>query len=130
MADHAFEHQLHTLFAEAPLFDDAAAFTLRVESRLDRGWAVRRMAIGTAGLIGGGVAVLQLVGSDWLGRLTSASRISAGEAGRSMGGMLDGVSALAPVLNALPLGGEIVWLIAGLIGLAVALLATRALEQL
>ena len=130
MADHAFERRLQTLFADASGFDDASAFAAGLESRLNRVWAVRRVAIGTAGLIGGGVAVVQLVGSDWLSQLQLASHTSAVEAGRSVGGMLDGVSAFAPVLRLMPLGGEAGWLIAGLVGLAIALLATRALEQL
>lgn len=129
MADYGFERRLQSLFAEAPPFEDSPAFAARVEGRLARSWAVRRMAIGTAGSVGGAVAVIQLVGSDWLGRLELASRTSAAEAGRSVGGVLGGVSALRPVLHALPIGGEAIWLIAGLVGLAIALLATRALEQ-
>lgn len=130
MADQAFEHRLHLQFAEAPAFPDADQFALRIEHRLDRGWAVRRMAIGAAGLIGGGLAVVQLMGSDWLGRVELASRTSAVHAGRGLGGLADGLSALTPVLRAVPLGGEALWLIAGLGALAVALLATRMLEQL
>lgn len=130
MADYAFERRVQALFAETPAYLDAPAFAARVEGRLDRGWAVRRAAIGAAGLVGGGVAVVQLVGSDWLGQLEMASRTSAAQAGRSVGGVLDGVAMFAPLLHALPLGGEALWLIAGLLGLAVALLATRAIDQL
>ena len=129
MADHAFERRLQQLFAEAPALPDAAIFAARVESRLDRGWTVRSLAIGAAGLVGGSVAVVQLAGSDWIGRVELASRSSAAQAEKSVGGVVGGFVNVGAVLRSLPVGGETVWLIAGLAALAVALLATRALEE-
>lgn len=128
MAEHPFEHRLHRMFAEAPAFPDAGLFAAQLEQRLDRGWTVRSLAIGAAGLVGGGVAVVQALGSDLFGRLELAGRASAGAAGRSVSGLVE-ASAAIPSLGGLAFGGETLWLIAGLGALAIALIATRLLEQ-
>lgn len=130
MGDFSFEARLQRLFAEVPPFADSPAFAAQVEARLDRGWAVRRVAIAAAGLLGGGIAVVQLVGSDLPGRLELASRSSTVAAGRQVGLAVEGLGRLTPAFRALPLGGETLWLIAGLGALALALLATRVIEEL
>lgn len=129
MAETSFEYRLQRLFNETPAFEDAAEFTTRVEGRLDRGWTARRLAIGVAGLVGGGVAVAQTLGSDLFGRLELAGQASAGIAGRGVGGLFQSASALSPMLQVVPIGGEVLWLVAGLGALAIALLATRLMEQ-
>lgn len=129
MAEHPFEHRLQRLFAETPVFTDATLFAGVVEQRLDRGWTARSLAIGLAGLIGGAVAVIQALGSDLFGRLELAGRASAGAAGRGVSGLVE-ASSLLPAITAFPLQGETFWLIAGLGALAIALIATRLIEQL
>lgn len=130
MADHGFERRLQQLFNEAPAFPDAGAFAAQVEGRLDRGWALRRTAVGVAGALGGALALMQVAGSGWFSRLEIATRSSASEAERHVGGVFSGLANLSPALRAVPIGGEVVWLIAGLAALAVGLLATRALEEI
>jgi hypothetical protein len=72
VADIDFERRLERLFAEAPSFADAQAFALRVESRLDRGWAARRWMIGVAGVAGGLIGVSQLFVSNVFAQVGSA----------------------------------------------------------
>ena len=51
MDDPAFEMRLSRMFAEAPHYPDAVLFASEVESRLGRGWALRRVLIAAAGAI-------------------------------------------------------------------------------
>jgi hypothetical protein len=129
MDDPAFESHLGRLFAEAPSYPDSPLFAASVESRLGRGWALRRVLIAAAGVAGGLIAVAQIVGSGLAARIGGASRVV--ESAR------EGLSHLplpvAPQLSALgdlPFGGEVVWLVVGLAVLAGALLAGRSIEDI
>jgi hypothetical protein len=120
---------LSRLFAEAPQYPDARLFAGEIESRLGRGWALRRVLIAAAGVTGGLIAVGQLIGSGLVARLDGASHmVSAARAG------FDHLPLpIAPQLSMLkdmPFGGEVVWLVAGLAVLAAALLAGRSIEDL
>jgi len=127
--DPAFEMRLGRLFAEAPQYPDTQLFASQIESRLGRGWALRRVLIAAAGAIGGLIAVGQVIGSGLLARIDGASRM--------MSAARHGFSHLpAPVapqlsfLSEMPFGGEVVWLVIGLAVLAGALLAGRSLEEI
>ena len=61
MSDPSFEHQLGRLFAEPPSLTGHVEFTAAVQARLERGWAMRRILIGAAGVVGGLVAAGLLV---------------------------------------------------------------------
>lgn len=129
MDDPAFEMRLSRMFAESPPFPDSVLFASEVESRLGRGWALRRVLIAAAGAVGGLIAICQIVGSGLAARLNGASRVM--EAAR------DGVShlpsPLATPLSAfgdMPFGGEVLWLVAGLAVLAGALLVGRSIEDI
>jgi hypothetical protein len=76
MADE-FERRLERLFGEAPFFADAEVFAQGIEQRLDRGWNIRSVLIGTAGLMGGVVGVSQLLMSNFFQRMGEASEGSA-----------------------------------------------------
>ena len=125
MAELEFEHRLSRLFAEAPAFADADRFARRVETRLDRAWALRRALIGIAGLGGGVVAAGQMLGS----RLVD--RAAAGLSEVSLTSVLQGARALGGLrfLADLPVGAEVMWTAAGLAVLAVVLVAARAIEE-
>ena len=124
MADPDFEARLLRLFAEAPDLADADGFARRIETRLDRSWTWRRLLIGTAGVGGGAIAVAQTVGAHLFDRV-------AGFSGASAAAVSQGAKTLSqlPLLSALPIGGEVLWVGAGLAVLAVVLVATRALEN-
>jgi len=129
MDDPAFEMRLSRMFAEAPHYPDAVLFASEVESRLGRGWALRRVLIAAAGAVGGLIAIGQIVGSGLAARLSGASRLL--EAAR------DGVSHLpSPISTPLsafgdmPFGCEALWLVAGLAVLAGALLVGRSIEDI
>jgi hypothetical protein len=125
MADPDFETRLIRLFAQAPEFVDSDGFAQRVESRLDRSWTVRRLLIGAAGVGGGAIAVAQTIGAHLFDRV-------AGFSGASVAAFSQGARTLSqlPLVTALPIGGEVMWVGAGLAVLAVVLVATRALENL
>ena len=76
MADE-FERRLERLFGEAPFFADAEVFAQGIDQRLDRGWNIRSVLIGTAGLMGGVVGVSQLLMSNFFQRMGEASEGSA-----------------------------------------------------
>ena len=68
MADE-FERRLERLFGEAPFLADTEVFAQGVEQRLDRGWNIRSVLIGAAGLMGGVVGVSQLLMSNFFQRM-------------------------------------------------------------
>ncbi len=126
MADLDFETRLERMFAQPPAFADADAFARRVESRLDRSWTVRRWAIGAAGLAGGIVATGQVIGSN-------VSQRMQGLGTEAMADLSSGVRSFGPewkALSLLPVGTEVLWMGAALAIMAVALVATRMLEEL
>jgi hypothetical protein len=129
MSDPAFEMRLHRLFSESPPCPDAPLFAASVESRLSRGWALRRVLIGAAGVVGGSVAVVQIAAAGMGPKLVQAGDLLEGArrafvqtSGRLPGPLSD--------LGQLPFGGEAIWLVAGLAVLAGALLASRSLEEI
>ena len=73
MAELDFERRLERLFADAPELPDARGFTEGVERRLNRGWMARRWLIGVAGVVGGLIGASQLIMSNFLERMESAS---------------------------------------------------------
>lgn len=123
MAEIDFERRLERMFGEAPAFNDNAAFAARVEKRLDRGWATRRVLIWVAGVSGGVVGASQLLVSNLRPSLSSVDLAPAlqltrlDEAGKAM-------SWLSPLA-----GGETMWLIAALALTAVAFGVTRLIEE-
>ncbi len=68
MSADEFDPDIERLFARSPVMPDAALFTAQVERRLQKGSALRGVALGLAGLIGGVVAVRETltvnIGSD------------------------------------------------------------------
>lgn len=130
MADHGFEGELHRMFAESPPMADAGRFAAGVETRLERGWRLRRIMIGGAGLLGGGVAVAQVLTANLGERLGAASQQSLQAAQRGLAQVTLPGSAELANLRALPYGTEVMWLVLGLAVLAAALFATRSVEEL
>ena len=124
MADFEFERRLERLFAQTPTFADSDWFAERVESRLDRSWAMRRIMIGLAGLIGGIIFAGQTLGAGLTQRMQGFGGEVIDQARQSI--------TLAPQWKAasyLPYSTEVLWMGAGLAALAVALIATRAIEE-
>lgn len=126
MADLDFEMRLDRLFAEPPPLADSEDFARRVETRLDRGWNVRTLAIGAAGVVGGVIGAVQLIGSNLLGR---AEVVSASQS-RALGEGLSGLMRAGSNLSALPIGGEALWMAAALGILALAFGITRAMDEI
>ncbi|MDQ0464021.1 hypothetical protein QO010_001792 [Caulobacter ginsengisoli] len=126
MADLDFEMRLDRLFAEPPHLADSEAFAHRVETRLNRGWSLRSLAIGAAGVLGGVIGAGQLISSNLLGQAQAASV-------NQTNAISDGFSNIVKAgsnLSALPIGGEAVWLVAALGILALAFGITRAMDEI
>lgn len=125
MAELDFEMRLDRMFNEPPVMVDAEAFARLVEMRLDRGWNLRQVAIGAAGLVAGLVGVSQLLGSRLLFDAGAATE-------RNATAFSDGVNSLVRAgenISALPFGGEAMWLAAALGAMALAFAVTRAVEE-
>ena len=127
MAEPSFELHLQRLYAQPPALADASAFALRVQRRLDRGWAWRGVLIGVAGVAGGVIAAAQFIASNLVGRASAASRGASLQVHHVLTDLVQQAQALTP-LHTLPLGGEAIWLAAGLAAVGVALLAARVFE--
>ncbi|MEH0196026.1 hypothetical protein V7S57_10345 [Caulobacter sp. CCNWLY153] len=125
MVDRDFDAQLSRLFADPPAFSDAEAFRARVESRLDRGWTLRRLAIGAAGGVAGLFAVGQLITSRFATDLRHAS--SEGVSGVDLG--VDKVMAQVNQFVSTPASVETLWLGAALAAIALTFAITRLVEE-
>jgi hypothetical protein len=125
-----FDLQLQRLFAQAPAMPDAAAFAERLQRRLDRRWAIRRVMITMAGVAGGVITLWQVMSAHLIAQADIASQAPAAQARHAFSVALLRVHMATSVIQALPFGGEALWLIAGLAVMAAALLATRLFETL
>jgi hypothetical protein len=131
MSDPSFEARVQRLFSEHPHYPDAPLFAAEVEHRLSRGWALRRVLIGAAGVAGGLIAVAQIAGAGVVGRFGAADRLARDTASAlhtsaaRIPGPIGGVGQLI-----LPFGGEVLWLVAGLAVLAAALLFSRSIREI
>jgi hypothetical protein len=124
MADPEFETGLAKWFAETPAFADADAFSRRIETRLDRSWALRRVLIGAAGTAGGVIAFGQMLGVHLYQKLESVSLASTSA-------ISEGANAISQLrhVTAQPIGAEVLWTGAAMAVLALVLMATRSLEE-
>ncbi|WP_245863690.1 hypothetical protein [Caulobacter mirabilis] len=125
MAELDFEMTLDRMFHEPPAFPDSEAFAKLVELRLDRGWSVRQIGIGVAGLVAGLVGAFQLVNSRVLVDL-------GGESVRQVALIREGAAGLTRAgegLSSLPVSGEVMWMAVALGVMAVAFAVTRAVEE-
>lgn len=125
MAELDFEMRLDRMFNEPPAMADAEAFARLVEMRLDRGWTLRQVAIGAAGLVAGLFGVSQLLGSRLLFDATEATQRNSVAFTSSLGDIMR----TGENLSALPFGGEAMWLAAALGVMALAFAVTRAVEE-
>lgn len=125
MAELDFEMRLDRMFNEPPVMADAEAFARLVELRLDRGWNLRQVAIGSAGLVAGLVGVSQLLGSGLLFDAGAATQRNATAFTEGLHGLLRA----GGNISALPFGGEVLWLAAALGVMALAFAVTRAVEE-
>jgi len=61
MSADEFDPEIERLFARSPAMPDSALFTARVEQRMQKGSRTRFMVLGTAGVVGGLVAVREVL---------------------------------------------------------------------
>ncbi|WP_430418750.1 hypothetical protein [Phenylobacterium sp.] len=124
MAELDFERRLERLFMDAPELPDAAAFAQRIESKLDRGWNLRRWLIGAAGLTGGVIGASQLFMSNLFERVETAE-----QSARLVGQGLSRVSPSTDMVSALS-GGYGVWIAVALAAVAMFYFASRLIEEM
>ena len=125
MAELDFEMKLDRMFNEPPAMADSEAFARLVELRLDRGWNLRQVAIGGAGMVAGLVGVSQVLGSRLLFDAGEVTQRNANAFTQSVTSMVR----TGENLSALPFGGEAMWLAAALGVMALAFAVTRAVEE-
>lgn len=129
MSEPSFEHQLSRLFAEAPALPDPAGFTAVVQARLDRGWRMRRILIGAAGSVGGLLAAFQIAQANLVERAAAASH-TADDRAHDLAAQLLVRGASFLHLHGVAASGEVVWMVAGLGAVGLALVAARLVEAL
>jgi hypothetical protein len=129
MSDPSFEHQIARLFAEAPHFPDQQAFTGAVQARLERGWRLRRLLIGAAGSAGGLLAAGQILEANLVQRAAAASQTADDRAHDLLAEASARAIDFLHVHN-LAFGGEVVWMVAGLGAVGLALAAARLMDAL
>ena len=125
MAEPDFEAQLSRMFSEAPSFPDASLFNAEVAAKLDRGWAMRRMFIGGAGVVAGLCAAFQILTSRFSSEVAQLSKNSSHSLENEISA---GLAKFNAVLTT-PSSAEAVWLAAGLAVVAIAFFVTRAVED-
>ena len=119
----AFDARLERLFAQPPRVADPDGFAARVEARLDREWSLRRGFIGMAGVVGGVIAVAQVVGAETYGRVLAATAPLTKQIDASW--MTDWSAQLeSPAL----LSGQALWVVAAVGGLVATLAVTRVAD--
>jgi hypothetical protein len=126
MADLEFEARLDRLFAEAPLLEDADVFARKVQSRLNRSWALRRVVIGGLGVVGGMIAVVQLAASGVIGRAEVLSTQSAKVLSIAFANHLP----THLFADTMPIGPDFVWAAIGLGAIALGLAVIRTIGEL
>ncbi|MDZ4321755.1 MAG: hypothetical protein U1A07_23465, partial [Phenylobacterium sp.] len=107
MAEMEVERTIERLFARAPESADADLFAERVQRRLDRGWAARRVLIGAAGLVGGVIGASQLFVSNLFDQVETAE-----QSARALGQGLARVTPTSDMVSALS-GGYGLWIAVG-----------------
>ncbi|QUD88827.1 hypothetical protein [Phenylobacterium montanum] len=126
MADLEFDGRLDRLFAEAPAFGDAEAFARKVQNRLDRAWALRRLLIGGLGVFGGLIAVVQLAASGVIGRAQVLSTQSA----RVMSLAMANHVPTHLFGDSMPFGQDFIWVAIGLAAVAFGFAVLRTIGDL
>lgn len=130
-----FDPAIERLFARAPAFADSAQFEAGVAAKLNKSSRFRTVALSVAGLVGGLIAIREVLNVDFNIGSSSASA-SAGEGatqGLSMAGV-DAAQAVQSLLDRLGLAGldlgsmggmQMFWATAGVL---VALLAAGVVK--
>lgn len=125
MAEPDFEAQLTRLYSEAPSFPDAELFAAQIASSLDRGWALRRLFIGGAGVAAGLIAAFQLITTRFSAELRTLSQDGTRDLNADVSAAMDKFNQMV----ATPASLEALWLAAGLALLALGFAVTRAMEE-
>ena len=126
MSDFDFDARLERLYAQPPRLSDSNAFARRVEDRLEREWSLRRGLILVAGVVGAGVALSQLAGSEVYQRVSALAEPALRVAGQGLGAFAPSEILTQPILWT----GEALWTMAAVGGLIAAFAATRWADAL
>ena len=130
-----FDPAIERLFARAPAFADSAQFEAGVAAKLNKSSRFRTVALSVAGLVGGLIAVREVLNVDFNIGSSSASESAGGGAtqGLNMAGV-DAAQAVQSLLDRLGLAGldlgsmggmQMFWATAGVL---VALLAAGVVK--
>jgi hypothetical protein len=113
------------MFAQAPVYPDAEAFSDRVLAKLDRSWRWRRLGIGAAGAIGGVIAISQTLGSN----LTLHMQQSLANSFRTVDAAVDGAVSQTESLVGLSTSAGMFWAVSAMMVIAAGAAALRLFEE-
>lgn len=101
MSADEFDPAIERLFAQAPAFPDSALFEADVAARLSKASRVRSIALSAAGLVGGVIAVRELLNVDlnFGGAAASVSAAAAPKSGTGLALVNEGGFALQSLLD-------------------------------
>lgn len=75
MDERMLDGELERAFGEVQAFADQDAFARAVQTRIERGWAIRTFGLAAAGVSGGSIALTQALGAGLALRLRQASDV-------------------------------------------------------
>lgn len=125
MVEREFETSLERMFAQAPAYPDAEAFAGRVQAKLDRSWRWRRLGVGSAGAIGGLIAVSQALGSN----LTFRMQQSMVDSFQSVDAAVDGAVLQTESLVGLSTSAGMFWAVSAMMVIGAGAAALRLFEE-
>ena len=126
-----FDPAIERLFARAPSFADSAQFEAALAAKLNKSSRFRTVALSAAGLVGGVIAVREVLSVDF--NFASSSAAAGAERGMTMAGV-DGGQAMQSLVDRVGLTGmdlgsmggmQLFWATAGVL---VALLAAGVVK--
>ena len=135
MSADEFDPDIERLFAQSPAFPDARVFAHNLEARLEKGGRLRTLAVTTAGVIGGIVAVRQSLGSGFslTADVSQAAQVSniglASAATRTQQAVESGLAEFGLNLDLASAGGLPFFLLGAALLIAVALTGAMRLSQ-
>ena len=124
MADLDFETQLSRLYSQAPVLRDSELFAQQVTERLDRGWNLRRIAIGATGVVAGLAVAVQVIGNRFASEFSAMSHGGEHQLDLGLNKLMARYDQLATTN-----GTETLWIVAVLAALALAFAVTRLVDE-
>ena len=127
MVERDFEGQLERMFNQPPAFADNEDFARRVDRRLESGSRLRGVGIAAAGVIGGIIAVSQVLSSGFGLEIRDVEADSA----RTLDSLYQQVVDATPMLDVAgyDIGAGMFWMVSAMLVLAAGAFSTRLFDE-